>query len=142
MKAVVRTCACAISLDHLDFRLFMFGSHSYSKSGWIYCQFYFETEVRLPIFRGSSSNLKLMQNLFHLWGQMLDSLLKNQDEFTVSFSSRRKFIFLFFEEAVQIWSLCEFSWLFGLKSWCTGSILESNFYLRKQISLPINEGSC
>ena len=33
MKAVVRTCACAISLDHLDFRLFMFGSHSYSKSG-------------------------------------------------------------------------------------------------------------
>ena len=32
MKAVVRTCACAISPDHLDFRLFMFGSHSYSKS--------------------------------------------------------------------------------------------------------------
>ena len=30
MKAVVRTCACAISLDHLDFRLFMFGSHGYS----------------------------------------------------------------------------------------------------------------
>ena len=26
MKAVVRSCACAISLDHLDFRLFMFGS--------------------------------------------------------------------------------------------------------------------
>ena len=32
-KAVVRTCACAISLDHLDSRLFMFGSHSQSKSG-------------------------------------------------------------------------------------------------------------
>ena len=28
MKAVVRTCACAISLDHLDFRFFMFGSDS------------------------------------------------------------------------------------------------------------------
>ena len=25
MKAVVRTCACAISLDNLDFRLLMFG---------------------------------------------------------------------------------------------------------------------
>jgi len=33
MKAVVRTCACAVSLDHLDFRLFVFGSHSNSKSG-------------------------------------------------------------------------------------------------------------
>ena len=33
MKAVIRTYACAISLDHLDFWLFMFGSHSYSKSG-------------------------------------------------------------------------------------------------------------
>ena len=28
MKAVVRTCAYAIFLDHLDFRLFMLGSHS------------------------------------------------------------------------------------------------------------------
>ena len=28
MKGVVGTCSCAISLDHLDFRLFMFGSHS------------------------------------------------------------------------------------------------------------------
>ena len=54
MKAVFTYCACAISLDHLDFRLFMFGSHS-----------------------------------------------RNQDEFTVSFISRRKFIVLFFEEAVR-----------------------------------------
>ena len=61
IKAVVRTCACAIFLDHLDFRLFMFGSH------------------------------------------------RNQDEFAVSFSSRRKFVFLFFEEAIRISSLCEFS---------------------------------
>ena len=41
MKAVVRTCACAISLDHLDFTLFMFGSQSYWKAGWILrlCEF-------------------------------------------------------------------------------------------------------
>ena len=51
MKAFVRICACAVSLDHLDFRLFMFGSHG-----------------------------------------------RNQDEFTVSFISRQKFIFLFFLE--------------------------------------------
>ena len=57
---------------------------------------------------------------------------RNQDEFTVSFISRRKFIFLFFEEAVRILSLCEFSWSFGLQSWCTGSIL-----FQKQISLPL-----
>ena len=31
MKAAARTCACAISLDHLDFRLFMFGSFSRSQ---------------------------------------------------------------------------------------------------------------
>ena len=62
---------------------------------------------------------------------------RNQDEFTVSFILRRKFIFLFFEEAVRILSLCEFSWSFGLQPWCTGSILfkEANFS-------PINEGSC
>ena len=76
MKAVVRTCVCTISLDHFDFRLFMFGSHSW-----------------------------------------------NQNEFTVSFISRQKLIFLFFEEAVRILSLCEFSWSFGLQSWCTCSIL-------------------
>ena len=28
MKAVVTTCACAVSLDHVDFSLFMFGSHN------------------------------------------------------------------------------------------------------------------
>ena len=33
MKAFVRTCAYAISPHHLDFRLFMFGLHSYSESG-------------------------------------------------------------------------------------------------------------
>ena len=53
MKAVVRACTCAIFLDHLNFRLFMFGSHSYLKSGWIHCELYFELEVHLPIFWGS-----------------------------------------------------------------------------------------
>ena len=76
MKAVGRTCTCAISLDHLHFRMFMFCSQG-----------------------------------------------RNQDEFTVSFILRQKFTFLFFKEAVRIWSLCEFSWSFGLQSWCTGSIL-------------------
>ena len=48
---------------------------------------------------------------------------RNQDECTVSFISRRKFISLFFEEAVRIWSLCKFSLSFGLQSWYNGSIL-------------------
>ena len=64
MKAIVRTCACAISLDHLDFSLFMFGSHSYSKSGWIHFQIYFETEVHLLFFH---SNSELMWILFIIW---------------------------------------------------------------------------
>ena len=56
---------------------------------------------------------------------------------TINFISRRRFIFLFFEKAVRILSLCKFSWSFGLQPWCTGSILfkEANFS-------PINEGSC
>ena len=167
MKAVVRTCACDVSLDHLDFRLCMFGSHSYSKSGWMHCQFYFETEVHLPIFWGSCSNLELMQILLIIWiavmvywqyfiikflfqganfsphqrKQLLELELvlflltifisdcvclahivtRNQDELTVSFISRWKLIFLFYEEAFWNWSLCEFFWSFGLESWCTGS---------------------
>ena len=48
---------------------------------------------------------------------------------SVNFISRRKLIFLFFEKAGRILSLCEFSWSFRLQSWCTGSILfkEANF---------------
>ena len=84
MKSVVENFACANSIDHLDFRLFIFGSHS-----------------------------------------------QNQDEFTVSFILRRKFIFLFFEEAARILSLCEFSWSFGLQPWCSGSILLSIFLFKE-----------
>ena len=67
MKAVVRTCVCAISIDHSDFILFMFGSHSYWKSEWIHCQFYLETEVYIPILKESCSKFKLMQNFLMIW---------------------------------------------------------------------------
>ena len=41
---------------------------------------------------------------------MFGSHSRNQNEFTVSFISRKEFNFLFFEKAVRIWgSLCEFS---------------------------------
>ena len=66
MKAVVRSCACAISLDHLDFRLFMFGSHSYSNQDE-----FTVSSIRdgssSPILRGSCSNLELMRILLIIW---------------------------------------------------------------------------
>ena len=40
--------------------------------------------------------------------------LDDLEQFTVSFSSRQKFTFLFFEEAVRIWSFCEFSGSFWI----------------------------
>jgi len=72
-------------LDHLNYRLFVFGSHSR----------------------------------------------------TINFAARRRFIFLFFEKAVRNWSLCKFSYHFV----CSHGA-PAVFYLRKQISLLINEGSC
>ena len=160
MKAVVRTCVCAISLDHLDFRLFMFGSHSSLKSEWIHCQLYFELEVHLPYFRGSCLSLELVRMLLiiwiaimvywqyfiiffisgskflsHNWRELLAlaffffswpfefQIVRNWDEFTEIFILRRTFMFLIFEEAAWVWSLCECSWSFELQSWCTGSIL-------------------
>ena len=67
IKAVVRTCTCAISLDHFDFRLFFFWLLK-SKLRWIpYCQFYFESEVHRPKFKGSCSNLELMLILLIIW---------------------------------------------------------------------------
>ena len=62
MKAVVRTCACAISLDHLDFRLLCL-AHIATQNQDEYTRFYFETEVHLPILQGSCSNLELMRIL-------------------------------------------------------------------------------
>ena len=48
---------------------------------------------------------------------------RNQEEFTDIFIWSQKFIFLFFKKAAWILSSCEFSWLFWLQPWCTGSIL-------------------
>ena len=65
MKAVVGTCACANSLYHLDFRLFIFGSHSQNQD---------ESSVSLlqdkvypPIFRGSCSNFELVRIPLIIW---------------------------------------------------------------------------
>ena len=52
MKAVVRTCACAISLD---------------KIVYVLLTFLYEMEVHLPILRGSCSNLELMRILLIIW---------------------------------------------------------------------------
>ena len=167
MKAVVGTCACAISWP-FEFQI-------------VYVWLTSLLEIRMNslsvLFRDGSSSSYFSRKLFefgacvnfvdhldcsyggltvfhkkicisgskflsHQWRQLLELALvlflltiwisdcclahvatRNQDEFTLSFISRRKFIFLFFEEAVRIWSLCEFSWPFGLQSWYAGSIL-------------------
>ena len=133
----------------------------------------FKTEVHLPIFRRSCSNLELLRILLIIWIAVimywqyfiikyyfrkqisllinqgscwnlllcyfswifgfqivvLGSQIQNQDEFTVSFILRQKFIFLFLEKDVRILSFCNFSWPFKLQLWCTGIILlmEVNF---------------
>ena len=86
-----------------------------------------KTEVHIPIFRGSCSNLELIRSLLTIW--ISDCLCLahiptwKQDEFTVSFISRRKLKLLFF-----FWRSCSNLEImrilvFGLQSWCTGSIL-------------------
>ena len=91
----------------------------------------FWDRFNLPIFWGNCSNLQLMRIVLTIW--ISDCLClahiasQNQDEFTVSFISRQKFIFLFFEEAVWIWRLCKFSFSFGLQLWCAGSIYKKVF---------------
>ena len=128
MKAIGRSCACSISLDHLDFRLYMFGSHSpnqdelgaYANSldhlDWshgVLAVFYNQ------IFISGSKFLS------HQWRQLLELVLvlffliiglhsPNQDESTVSFISRQNYIFLIFEGVLQVYSLCKFAWSFGL----------------------------
>ena len=85
MKALVGACTCAISLGHLDFRLFMFGSSS-----------------------------------------------QNQDEFTVSFISRRKSTFNFLRNLFEFGAYVILL-IYGLQSSCTGRILYYNFHFSKQI---------
>ena len=140
MKAVVRTCTCAISLDHLDFRMFMFGSHSrnqdeftvgfFSKPKFIFL--FCKEAVRIVRLWNSldylDCSLVVFYIIFFISGSkslspsmkavvrtcacaillghldfrvfMFGSHSWTQDEYTVSFISRRKFIFLFFNEAV------------------------------------------
>ena len=50
--------------------------------------------------------------------------------------TRRKFIVLFLETPIRIWILYEFSWSFRLQSWCTGSILWSNFLFQESKISP------
>ena len=66
MKAIVGTCPCANSLDHLDFRLFNFGSHSQNQVKFT-VSFFFKPEVHLPIFQGSASNFELRRILLIMW---------------------------------------------------------------------------
>jgi hypothetical protein len=112
--------AYANSLDHLDC------SHRAS------AVFYLGKQISLPINEGSCWNLPL-QVLISLTIWISDCLsLAHIVEIMMSSLSvlfRDKFIFWFFEKAVQVLSLCEYSWPFGLQPWCTGSILfkEANF---------------
>ena len=65
LKAVVSTCICAISLDHLDFRLYLFGSHCRNRDEFIVTFFWY----------GSSSSLfsrKLVE--FGAYANALDHL--------------------------------------------------------------------
>ena len=59
MKVVVRSCACAISLGHLDFRVFMFGSHSWNQDEFTVS--FISRQVHLPIFRGSCLKFELIK---------------------------------------------------------------------------------
>jgi len=90
---------------------------------WQY--FYWREQISLPINEGSCWNLPCANFLDHLDFRLyiFGSHSRNQDEFTVSFMLRRKFIFLFQKEAVQILNSCKISWSFGLQPWCTSSIL-------------------
>ena len=138
IKAVFGTCPCANSQDHLDQftvsfssrqkftflfsrKLFEFGA-CVNSVDHLDCSYGGLTVFHKKICISGSKFLS------HQWRQLLELALvlflltiwisdcclahvatRNQDEFTLSFISRRKFIFLFFEEAVRIWSLCEFS---------------------------------
>ena len=127
----------ANSPDHLDFRLFIFCSHSPNLeeftvsfiSRWKFIFLFFEKAVEFLAYANFLDHLDFRLFIF-------GSHSRNQDEFTVSFISKQKFILLFFEKAV--WILAYANILDHLN--CSHGAL-AVFYLRKQISLPINEGS-
>ena len=64
MKGNGRSCACSNSLDHLDFRLYMFGSHSRNQDELTLSLF--QDGSSSPYFLGSCSNFELMRIPFRL----------------------------------------------------------------------------
>ena len=66
MKTIIRTYACAFSHDHLDFSLLCV-AHIATRIRMNSLSVLFETEVHLPILRGSCSNLELMRILLIIW---------------------------------------------------------------------------
>ena len=83
MKTVVGTCACANSLDHLDFRFFIFGLHSRNQDEFT-VSFDFETEVYLPVPRGSCSNFELMRILLIIWIAVIRKLTISAASFNLA----------------------------------------------------------
>ena len=110
MKAVVRTSVCAVSLDYLDFRFYDWVTSS--KSGWIHCQFYLETEVQLPTFRGSCLNLELMQIILIIW---IAVMVYWQYFIIKKWISESKFLFPNMKPAIRTWDLCCVTWPFGFQ---------------------------
>ena len=84
-----------------------------------YDNFIFRKQISLLINESSCWNLRLCSFSWPFGFQIVIFIYI----FTLSFILRWMFIFLFFEEAVQIWSLYKFSWPFWLQSWYAGSIL-------------------
>ena len=75
---------------------------------------------------------------------MCGSHSQNQHAFTASFILRLKFIFLFFDEAFQFLSLCEFSWSFGLQSGSTYNnfFISGKKFLSPSIKAVVGTCSC
>ena len=78
--------------------------------------FFLRKQISLLINESSCWNLRLCSFSWPFRFQIVIFIYI----FTLIFILRQIFIFLFFKEAVQIWSLCKFSWPCGLQS---GSIL-------------------
>ena len=100
-----------------------FGLQSWSNAHYFTINVYFRKKSYLPSMKLVVRTWACAISLCHLHFRLLmfGSHSQNQHAFTVSFISRRKFIFLFFNKAVRLLSLCEYSWSFGLQPWCTGN---------------------
>ena len=117
-----------------------FGLQSWSNAHYFTINVYFRKKSYLPSMKLVVRTWACAISLCHLHFRLLmfGSHSQNQHAFTVSFISRRKFIFLFFNKAVRILSVCEFSWSFGLQS---GSIY-INLLCQEEILSPIIKDSC